>query len=275
MKTIKNDELNNFEFCVYGNNALFTDPVFRLGGEKITYPIPTYEAMKGVCKNIYWKPAFIWVIDRIKIMNEIQTQFKGEKPIKDITAGKKNETSLSYYTYLTNVRYKVRAHIEWNGCRDEDFLLDRNIRKHSGIMKREIEKGGRRNIFLGAKECQAYVEPCVYDDPDDLSYYHDVDSMRYGRMYYGLIYPDETIYIAENGLERTEKCYTAENNEKNPLAKIFWNEPEVRNGELVYPHPIDGKGLTREFIRSMKPKVFKNPNKDSKGKEEGGKQNVS
>ena len=35
---------------------MFTDPITKIGGEKCSYHIPTYEAVKGILKSIYWKP---------------------------------------------------------------------------------------------------------------------------------------------------------------------------------------------------------------------------
>ena len=45
---------NTIEFEVYGNYALFADPVTRVGGEKTSYHIPTYEALKGIVESVYW-----------------------------------------------------------------------------------------------------------------------------------------------------------------------------------------------------------------------------
>jgi CRISPR-associated Cas5-like protein len=42
---------NNVEFLVYGDYALFSDPITRVGGEKSTYQIPTYEALKGIMSS--------------------------------------------------------------------------------------------------------------------------------------------------------------------------------------------------------------------------------
>ena len=39
---------NFIEFEVYGEYALFSDPITRVGGEKFTYQIPTYEAINAV-----------------------------------------------------------------------------------------------------------------------------------------------------------------------------------------------------------------------------------
>lgn len=144
---------NTVEFEVSGPYALFSDPVMRVGGEKCTLQIPTYEALKGVIASVYWKPTLIWYIDAARVMCPIQTEVKGIRPIK--YAG---GNDLSYYTYLKDCRYQVRAHFEWNENRPE-LAGDRNEHKHHNIAKRMIERGGRRDIFLGTRECQGYVTP--------------------------------------------------------------------------------------------------------------------
>ena len=73
---------NNVEFEVYGNYALFSDPIMRVGGEKCSYQVPTYEALKGILMSVYWKPTIIWYIDKVRVMNQIQTEVKGVRPIK-------------------------------------------------------------------------------------------------------------------------------------------------------------------------------------------------
>lgn len=73
---------NQVEFEVIGDYALFTDPIMRIGGEKCTYQIPTYEALKGILCSVYWKPTLIWYIDALRVMNPIQTEVKGIRPIK-------------------------------------------------------------------------------------------------------------------------------------------------------------------------------------------------
>ena len=49
-----------FYYRVKGEYALFTDPVTKGGGEKFTYQIPTYQALKGITEAIYWKPTLIY-----------------------------------------------------------------------------------------------------------------------------------------------------------------------------------------------------------------------
>ena len=52
MKNTKYD--NIVEFQVTGDYALFSDPIMRVGGEKCTYQVPTYEALKGILHSVYW-----------------------------------------------------------------------------------------------------------------------------------------------------------------------------------------------------------------------------
>ena len=121
---------NSIEFKVWGRYALFTDPVTKLGGEKFSYHVPTYEALKGIVKSIYWKPTLIWVVDSVRIMKPIQTHSKGLKPLK---ADGSND--LAIYTYLADVEYQIRAHFLWNLNRPE-LSQDRIEGKHYEITRR-------------------------------------------------------------------------------------------------------------------------------------------
>lgn len=175
---------NSIEFIVYGEYGLFTDPLTKLGGEKLTYQVPTYEAIKGICESIYWKPTIKYIVDEIKVLTPIQMESKGMRPI--VYGG---GNTLATYTYLKKPRYAVRAHFEFNENRI-DLTFDRNEHKHHNILKRSLEKGGRRDIYLGARECQGYVEPCDYDA--EISSYQNVNELNFGTMVHGISYPDET-----------------------------------------------------------------------------------
>lgn len=175
---------NTIEFCVYGKYALFTDPLTKTGGAKFTYSIPTYESLKGIAESIYWKPTFQWVIDDVRIMNPIEMYSRATRPFDYKNSAKAN---LTIATYLKRVEYHVRAHFEWNMSR-EDLAADRNENKHWDMAKRSVEKGGRRDIFLGTRECQGYVEPCSFEEGNG---YYDAISMSFGIMEHGITYPDD------------------------------------------------------------------------------------
>ena len=125
---------NTIEFEVCGDYALFSDVLTRPSGEKCTYDIPTYEAIKGIVHSIYFKPTILWKVDAVRIMNPIRTERKGMRPLK-----MNGENDLAYYTYLRNVCYQVRAHFEWNENHPE-LACDRNENKHHNIAKRMVAR---------------------------------------------------------------------------------------------------------------------------------------
>lgn len=57
----------------------------------------------------------------------------------------------------------MRAHFEINYNHTE-LKDDRNEYKHHNIAKRMVKRGGRRDIFLGTRECQAFEEPCTFGE---------------------------------------------------------------------------------------------------------------
>lgn len=174
---------NEVSYRVTGKYALFTDPLTKIGAEKFSLALPTYQALKGITESIYFKPTIIWYIDSVRIMKPIKTE---SKSIRTLNYGGGND--LSYYTYLSDVEYQVKAHFEFNPYRP-DLKQDQNENKHYFIMKRCIEKGGRRDSYLGARECQSYIEPCTF--LEGKGYYDDMGEMEFGLQYHSIIYPDE------------------------------------------------------------------------------------
>jgi len=225
---------SRIDFKVTGRFALFTDPLTKIGGEKCSYHIPTYEALKGVAKSIYWKPTFVWVIDKVRVMRRIRTQSKSMKPL--VFSG---GNSLAIYTYLADVEYQVQAHFEWNPHR-EDLASDQDENKHWHVAKRMLEKGGRQDIFLGTRECQGYVEPCTFGEGQ--GEYDDYGELEYGLMFHGFDYPDET---GTKGLHSR-----------------FWR-PVMRDGVVAFFKPEEC--TIRKFVREMIP----NPPSSNGLQEEG------
>lgn len=216
---------NSISFRVWGRYALFTDPVTKTGGEKCSYHVPTYEAIKGVLKSIYWKPTIIWHVDKVRVIKPLRTQTKGTKPL--VWGG---GNSLAIYTFLHDVEYQVKAHFEWNEHRPE-LVRDQIDGKHFNIVKRMLEKGGRQDIFLGVRDCQAYVEPCPFGEGEGA--YDDIDELGFGLMFHGFDYPDET--------------------GNDELVSRFWHAT-MRQGILEFPCAEDCE--IRRFVRKMTPKDF-------------------
>lgn len=220
-----NKTRRSIEFKVFGRYALFTDPLSKVGGEKCSYHVPTYEALKGVVKSIYWKPTLIWVIDEVRVMKRIRTQTKGTKP-QEFGGG----NSLAIYTFLADVEYQVRAHFEWNECRPA-LTADRVEGKHHAIAQRMVERGGRQDIFLGTRDCQGYVEACEFGS--GVSELDGDGELTFGLMFHGFDYPDET--------------------GNSELHARFWR-PTIINGVIRFTHPQDC--TDRKFVRQMTVKPF-------------------
>lgn len=225
---------NIVEFEVYGDYGLFSDPITRIGGEKFSYQIPTYEAIKGILHSVYWKPSIIWVIDSVRVMNQIQTETKGIRPIKYNS----RENDLSYYTYLKDCHYQVKAHFIWNENRKNELEDDWNENKHHNIAKRMIERGGRRDVFLGCRECQAYVEPCKFGEGK--GFYDDTNEISYGIMYHGITYADEA-YSKETEGKMTVRLWRA----------------IMKNGIINYAKPQE---CIHRAVKEMDVKVFSKDN---------------
>jgi CRISPR-associated protein Cas5d len=139
--------------------------------------------------------------------------------------------SLAIYTFLRDVEYQVEAHFEWNEHRPE-LAGDRIDGKHFNILKRTLEKGGRQDIFLGTRDCQAYIEPCVFGE--GAGAYDDLDELAFGLMFHSFAYPDET------GIDE--------------LQSQFW-QATLKNGVLEFPSHED-KSLVCRFVRPMSVKEF-------------------
>jgi len=241
---------NTIEFRVWGRFAMFTDPLTRVGGEKCSYHVPTYEALKGIAKSIYWRPTLIWVIDAVRVMKRIRTQTKGTKPLNygGIYRSERNPTkkkeepfnTLAIYMFLTGdpdpvtalpgVEYQVTAHFEWNEHRPE-LAQDRVDGKHYQIALRSLERGGRQDIFLGTRDCQGYVAPCEFGS--GTGDYDGKGELGFGLMFHSFDYPDET------GV--------------NALRSNFWR-PQMVDGVIRFPRPEEC--VVKKEIREMLRKPF-------------------
>ncbi len=199
-------------FCIRatGPLALFTVPEFRQ--EKCTYQIPTYDAIKGLFESIYWKPTIMWIPERLRVMKVVRTQSIMTNAIDE---NRKRKQVIQ--TYLHDVCYNIQARMEWN--RDPRCSADRKPGKHLDIARRSIEKGGRLDTFLGARECQCVVSPLsgFMDGEGD---YDDSGTLYFGTMLHGIDYP----------MDGDGKC-----------VRRLWKNALMTSGVVNFPDPYDVK----------------------------------
>ena len=176
-----------FYMRVWGEYAMFTDPLTKGGGEKFSYQVPTYQALKGIVEAAYWKPVLYYVIDEVKILKPIQTETHGVRaPLN------KGGNDLNYYTYLRDVEYLLKFHFEWNEVRN-DLMADRNEIKHQEILIRSMKRGGRRDVFLGTRECVGYVDYLNKYEYENAKTAYTGENRSFGIQFHSFIYPDENL----------------------------------------------------------------------------------
>lgn len=204
---------NVIEFMVYGESALFTNPIMTISGEQMSYQVPTYSALQGIMESNYWKPTLYWQPLEVRVMNPIRLEPRSKLLPKYAAFG----NDLAYYTYLRDVCYQVRVALKWS--QDERYAKDRNEKKHIESAKRWLSRGGKKNIYLGKAECVGFIEPCEYGTGK--GYYDGVD-MSFGLMLHGQTFPN----LAKN------------EDEKNKLiTRMFY--AEMKNGIIHFPEPED------------------------------------
>lgn len=168
---------------VTGDYALWTAPESKGGGEKVSYSVPTRQGLHGIIDNLYWKPVLTNIVEEVKVMNPIRTQTMGFRAL--LGSGK---SDLNYFTYLVDVDYRIKFHYVWNEDR-EDLAQDRNEKKHNAILERSLRRGGRRDVFLGTRECVAYAEQITEEEYKESKSFYDGQTLSFGLQFHSFEYP--------------------------------------------------------------------------------------
>lgn len=155
--------MNGVDIKVWGDYACFTRPEFKV--ERVSYPVITPAAARGILEAIYWKPQIRYCIRWIGILrlgtqttllrNEISSR-QSETPKKSSPAEhylivedeRQQRTSL----VLQDVSYRIKAWIELrNG--------ETNVGKHLDCLRRRVEHGQCHHTpYLGCREFAAYFD---------------------------------------------------------------------------------------------------------------------
>jgi CRISPR-associated protein Cas5d len=153
---------------VWGERACFTRPEMKV--ERVSYDVMTPSAARGILEAIYWKPAIVWVVDRIHVLKPIRFQSfrRNEVGAKASAANAKSAMNRGDVNglglvvednrqqratmLLTDVAYVIEAHFNLTaraGTDDEPA-------KHAAMFQRRAEKGQCfHRPCLGAREFPA------------------------------------------------------------------------------------------------------------------------
>ena len=139
---------------VWGQLACFSMP--ELNVERLSYPVMTPSAARGILQAIYWKPEMEWQINEIHILNPVQRiSIKRNEvsriasdvvPYIDVTKCREQRSS----SVLKDVDYVIAASIT---------AFDDNYAKHIAVFTRRAMSGQcYYNPYLGCREFIAYFE---------------------------------------------------------------------------------------------------------------------
>lgn len=149
---------------VRGDYACFTRP--ELKSERVSYPVMTPPAARGILEAIYWKPEFDYVVTAVEVL----------KPIKWVSIRRNEVTSMTSLDWVRKAMADATVHFDVENDRDQRntvFLRDVAYRiraqvrprPHAGKPEATYREQFRRRVdrgacfsqpFLGTRECSAH-----------------------------------------------------------------------------------------------------------------------
>lgn len=153
-----------------GPLACFTRPELKV--ERVSYPVMTPSAARGLVEAVLWKPAITWRIRRIRVLNEINfTSFRrnevNSRAVSPSVAVIQRGGSVG--TFFAD---EDRAQRNTVALRDVDYVVEvdfalteragpqDNINKFVDMFQRRVERGQHfHQPYFGCREFIADIEP--------------------------------------------------------------------------------------------------------------------
>ena len=162
------EKIKQLHLIVEGEKACFTIPENKT--ERLSYKVPTISALKGMLRQIYWKPGMEFVIDKIVVFNPIEWDSQGTNEVKyrqklsnvmvatengkkDLTVDINKYRTQRTSRYLVNVKYGITFHIIYSSssCEKEPNF----IAEHTARFKKSVQKGRAfRQMYFGRSNCE-------------------------------------------------------------------------------------------------------------------------
>lgn len=150
---------------IAGQTAIWTRP--DTGDSPVTYPAPTYAAVKGIFEAVLWGPAVEIVPQKVELCAPIQyhsyaTNYGG--PLRDPKNIKKGDNYQLYATVLLDVCYRLYAVVRPNqnkqllpdSAKQWDKRTTSPGHAYQQIFERRLKRGvSFGSVFLGWKEFSA------------------------------------------------------------------------------------------------------------------------
>ncbi len=214
---------------VKGEYACFTRPEFKV--ERVSYPVITPSAARGVLEAIFWKPEIRYQIREIWVLklggqtsflrNEISDK-QSKDPI-NIESSRQQRTSL----VLTNVEYVILADIFMRSYIKET-RPKRNAQCYIAQFNRRLERGQCHHApCLGTREFAA-----SFEKPEGKEIIPDLN-VDFGTILFDLAFiPTDK----ENGRFKFKLPSGSGNKEVTGLKKALFFNPKIMSGKIVIPN---------------------------------------
>lgn len=167
------------QFCLeaWGKYACFS----MVNPERMSYPVPTPSAVRGIFDAIYWHPGMKWQPDKIEILSMPKYQavpFNGVAAVVNIgnpvPIDVSEERQQLQLVALCDVHYRLHAHIEL-------FEENRGLRnKFESIYQRYSERGQCvHQPYFGIREMAAFFKPTTDSTTKPVNYSTVIPNMLY------------------------------------------------------------------------------------------------
>jgi CRISPR-associated protein Cas5d len=130
-----------FKLKVWGRNACFTRPEMK--AERVSYDVMTPAAARGVLEAISWKPAIVWRVTQIDVLNPIKWESVRRNEVgKTMSPASpclyvEDERQQRAGLFLRDVAYTIHAYFEMT---DKAGPTD-NVRKFEDMFERRAASG--------------------------------------------------------------------------------------------------------------------------------------
>src|SRR5690349_19641314 len=170
-------DFSSLSVRVWGDLACFTRPEMKV--ERVTYPVMTPSAARGVLESIFWKPEFRWQVEAIEVLRPIRYFSILRNEVNSIASERSarawerggggffaDEDRAQRHTLaLRDVAYIIRAQIALRPHATDD------VAKYRDQFRRRVEAGRCfARPYLGCREFAAnFAEPSGDEQPIDLT----------------------------------------------------------------------------------------------------------
>jgi CRISPR-associated protein Cas5d len=152
---------------VWGELACFTRPEMHV--ERVSYPVMTPSAARGVLEAILWKPECTWFVREIRVLRPIQFVSLSRNELKDLQLARRAlgwsrdgiggydasaRRTLRHTLALREVAYVISADVVLRAAPGE------NAAKYRDQFRRRVERGQCfAQPYLGLREFVAFFGP--------------------------------------------------------------------------------------------------------------------